>query len=237
MSLLTDRASALREFFRLVNADSSDDDLTEHDPTGSTLEGAYEKLAQGLEETQLFLIQIGRGGQWRTRSSALTWTGTDPRRYAVLPSDFLRLDSDPEQRISGLRDASGRQWGMEVDEQKRDQAGANRYYVVDDPDDGYRVYVTKGSAPPSNLLAEYFTVADALADSTDMDVPADARPLVPAFAADIAKDEAWFPGGDAEKRAITQNLQAQRRRASKRGRLTRRSRKMQTAQPVGRYIV
>ena len=235
MSLLTDRASALREFFRLVNADSSDGDLTEHD--SSTLEGAYEKLAQGLEEAQLFLIQIGRGGQWRAQSSALTWAGTEPRRYAALPSDFLRLDSDPEQRISGLRDSSGRSWGSEIDEKDRDRAGANRYYVVDDATDGYRVYVTKGSAPPSNLLAEYYTVADALADSTDMDVPADARPLVPAFATELAKDESWVTGGDAEKGAVTKNLAAQKRRAFKRGRLTRRSRKVQTAAPVGRYIV
>ena len=59
MSLLTDRASILREFFRLVNAGSSDDDMIEHDST--TLEGAYEALDVGQEEAQLYLISIGQG--------------------------------------------------------------------------------------------------------------------------------------------------------------------------------
>ena len=42
MSTLTNRALLLDEFFRLVNADITDDDMIEHDPSDG--DGAYQLL-------------------------------------------------------------------------------------------------------------------------------------------------------------------------------------------------
>lgn len=127
MSLLTDRASILREFFRLVNADSNDADLTEHDATD--LEGAYEALDVGLRRAQLYLISIGQGSRWLKTSPTLTFQGSDPRKFAVLPWDFLRLDSDPEQGYSGVRYTNGVNWGSEIDPAERHRAWGRRFYL------------------------------------------------------------------------------------------------------------
>lgn len=237
MSLLTDRASALREFFRLVNADSDDDDLTEHD--ASTLEGAHEALDVGAARAQLFLIQIGQGERWLTEGSALSVTGTDPSKLALLPTDLLQLDSDPEQRRSGLRYANGNSWGMEVLPSERHAFG-NKYWVewVDDSGtDQPRVRFCRGASVPPSLVPHYYRRLNVLADGTDIEMRKDDRPLVPAYAADYAKDQSWFPGGDEQRAAITRVLAGCQREAYRRGRLSRRARKIQSHPSVGQWIL
>jgi len=235
VSLLTDRASILREFFRLVNADASDDDMIEHD--SGTLEGAYEALDVGQSRAQLFLIDIGQGSTWLKTGSALTVTGTDPDRYASLPSDFLRLDSDPDQHRSGLTRSNGSGWGVEIDAGQRQHAWGNFYWVEwSGPNGEARVRFPKGAAVPATVRPEYFYKLGTLADSTTVEMRDDDRNLIPAYAADYAKDQAWFSGGNDEMAAIDRNLKGCQREAYRRGRLTRRTRKYQTTQARGRWI-
>lgn len=235
MSLLTDRASLLREFFRLVNADASDDDMIEHDD--STLEGAYEALDVGLKQAQLYLISIGRGDRWLTTSSTLTFSGSDPNKKAALPADFLRLDSDPDQRRSGLKYPTGKGWGMEIDIDDRNSVSGNYYYLREESDGLYYVYVARGGAPPSNLTADYYTVIDALADSTDADMRIDDRPIIAVYAADYAKSQAWFPGGPEQRAEITNAVAKLERGSYRRNRLTRRNRKTQQRPTTGRWFI
>jgi len=238
VSLLTDRASALRAFFRLVNADSTDEDMTEHD--NSTLEGAYEALDVGAARAQLFLIGIGMGSQWRTIGSALSVSGSDPNRKAALPADFLQLEADPKQYVSGLRYSTGLPWGMEVTENTGRRAIGNYYWIEWDATpatDLAYVHFARGAAVPTTLLPYYYRRLDTLADGTNIEMRADDRPLVPAYAADYAMNQAWFSGGQEQRSAITQNLASAQKEAYRRGRLTRGSRQVQTVAGRGRWIV
>lgn len=237
MSLLTDRASALREFFRLVDADADDDDLTEHD--ASTLEGAYEALDVGAARAQLFLIGIGQGERWLTVGSALSVTGSDPTRYALLPANFLRLDSDKKQRRSGLRYANGNGWGCEVRPGERHGAG-NYYWVEWDETAGTdlaRVRFNRGASVPSGLVPHYYRRIAALADGTNIEMRKDDRPLVHLYAADYAKDQSWFPGGDEQRAAIQRALGGAQKEAYARGRLTRSAREIETTPSVGHWML
>ena len=236
MSQLTDRASALREFFRLVNADSSDDDLIEHDSTA--LEGAYEALDVGLKRAQLYLIGIGQGEIWLTTGSTLTVTGSDPDRYSSLPAAFLRLDSDPEQHRSGLTYPSGLGWGREIMVDERRHVTGNYYWVEwNIATQVARVRYARGAAVPSTLVPQYYAKATTLADSTAMDIRPDDRNLVPAFAAEYAMNQSWFAGGDEQRQAITRNLRSVQGESFKRSRLTRRRKQVVGAPARGSWIV
>jgi len=236
VSQLTDRASALREFFRLVNADASDDDLIEHDST--TLEGAYEALDVGLKRAQLYLMGIGQGEIWLATGSTLTVSGTDPDRYSALPSDFLRLNSDPEQHQSGLVYPTGLPWGREITADERRRVTGNFYWVEwDITTQLARIRYARGAAVPSTIKPEYFKNATTLADSTAMDIRPDDRNLVPAFAAEYAMNQSWFAGGDEQRQAITRNLASCQRESFRRGRLTRRRRQVATSPARGSWIV
>jgi len=235
MSLLTDRASILRAYFRLVNADSTDEDMIEHDD--STLEGAYEALAVGQERAQLYLIRVGRGDRWLTTSSALTFSGADPDKRAALPSDFLRLDSDPDQRRSGLRRSTGLSWGREIGIDDRNRVtGGSHYYLREDSDGLTYIYLVRSAVAASNLVADYYKQATTLADSTDADMPAPYRPLIPALAAEYAMMQSWFAGDMEQKQAITASVAATKRYAFSRSRLTRRARQVQSSRHIGRII-
>ena len=239
MSLLTDRASLLREFFRLVNADSSDDDMTEHDST--TLEGAYEALQVGLHRAQELLVALGQSDRWLKTTSALTLTGSDPDRYTDLPADFLRLDSDPEQFRSALR-VGTRYYGREVSPSDRNRLTGNYYYIrgnegASGNEGRVRIYVTQGMAWRTGTVVDYYYKLSTLADSTTVDFPQNDRPLIPAYAAAHAMHQSWFPGGPEQRNEIRQNLNDQIQASKRRGRLTRRARKVSVSPNVGRYIV
>lgn len=237
MSTLTDRASILREFFRLVNADSTDEDMTEHD--SSTLEGAYEALDVGLRHAQQFLISVGQGETWLKTGAALTISGTDPDRYSSLPSDFLALDSDPDQGRSGLvYSGTGQGWGCEVHPSIRRSVWGNYYWIEwSAPNQEARVRYARGAAVPSTLLPHYYYRLATLADSTTVEMRPDDRPLIPAFAADYAKEQSWFSGGDEQRAAIQRNLRTLRQASFQRGRLTRRARQYETHGARGAWFL
>lgn len=222
MGVLTDRASLLDEFFRLVNADTSDDDLIEHDTT--TGDSYYHLLQAGVYDAQDYLIRCGIGERWAKTSSALSFSGSFPDKYAALPTDFLMLDADDNR--SGLRNGKI-SWGRLIDFKDRFRYTGNLFYLRGNEaasglEGQLRVYVADGAAVPSSLVADYFYRHATLADSTTVDFPAEDRQLIVAYAARRATWQSWFPGGMEEKDAINNNLRHCEEQARGRARVSRR---------------
>lgn len=227
---LTDRASLLRAFFRLVNADSSDADLTEHD--NSTLEGAYLLLQGGLDDAQQFLIDQGAEELWQKTTSALSVTGSDPTRYADLPSDFLRLNGDDV--TSALWHGNGYRWGRLINPDDRFRRVGNFYYVRGNEGDSgnegqKRIYFTVGAAVPTSTFADYIYRLPTLADGTTVDFPVDDRALIPAFAAIRATGEDWYVGDAQDEARLVRHLDSLKTKAVRRARTSRKQKIIQTA--------
>ena len=127
---LTTLGSWKRQFYRLCNTHSTDDDLTEHDNTSE--EGVELAIQAGLDAAQEFLLAVGLAGWWVTRDTAITsWSGTDDvdgGTYTTLPSDFLRLAGDHVR--PALVEANGDPWGFWCEWENRRSKG-NGYYFRD----------------------------------------------------------------------------------------------------------
>ena len=233
MSVLTNRVLLLNEFFRLVNADAFDGDLTAHDDT--TLEGAYQLLQAGCYDAQLYLIDCGVGSRWAKTTSALSFSGSDPDRFAALPADFRRLEAT--DRRTGLRSGTI-SWGQMIPFERRFEFNGNCFYIRGNEalasSEGYlRLYVTTGAAVPSELVADYFYKHATLGDSTTADFPAEDRQLIPAYAAYRASFQTWFPGGQEEKVALQTNLDFCKQQAWRRARYSRQPKTVPVAPLVG----
>ena len=229
MSVLTDRASLKRAFYRLTGVSDDNGALTEND--ASTLEAVYQFLQYGAWDAQAFLIDCGMGDRWVTRSSTLSWSGSDAvdgGRYTALPSDFLRLAGDEE--ISALAKPNGGRWGRLVEGRYRGEAIGDYYWLWND-----RLYIAQGSAPPSDLVLEYHHKLATLADASTVDMPSEHLPLVVAYAAERAQADLWLPG-DMEQRAnIIANLARLKKLAWVRSRRHGGPRKMRAKRDIGTH--
>lgn len=173
-------------FYSLVNTDSTDQELQARGE--ATNERCDISLTRGCRKAQRFMLDKGYGG-WRKRSSALSWTGTDATtggRYATLPADFLKAYGN--KRVSALRKANGDQWGMEIDAYNDFWKG-NFYYFRGD-----EVWIGRTAVLPTTLYLEYHFLHPEWNDSVTIDFPIEARPLIVAEAANVAKNESWLPG-------------------------------------------
>lgn len=233
---LTDRASLLRELFRLTDTESDDEFLTEHD--SGTLEGAYLALQHGIWNAQEYMINQGLSDWWVTQSSTITtsdWQGTDAAdggRYVdfadVGASDFLRLAGDETR--SALRQPNGTRWGHLIDFENRFDYRGQRYWLQ-----GTQLWITRGASPPNDLIFDYHYEHATLADSTTVTFPKLARPLIPAEAAVYAMEQAWLPGGQEMEAKLLRNLRTQRQKARSIARRDRGPRKMTPKPMVGTH--
>lgn len=214
--VLTDRASLARAFFRLTATSSTNPALIEHDGA-LTLEAVYQFLQYGAWDAQEWLMDCGLLNRWVTTSSTLSFSGsdaTDGGKYVALPGDFLRLAGD--EYDSALRSPNGTRWGQLIDFKDRRTVSRNCYWLQSTTSNVWRLWVTPGSSPPSDLVADYHHMLATLADSTTVEFPSKDRALIVAFAADRAMSDAWLPG-DAEMQAkIAANLMKQKREAERR---------------------
>lgn len=218
--MLTDRESYAAAFYRLTATSATHPGLLEH---GASLEVLYELLQSAAWDAQAFLIDAGLADRWVSLSAAFTFAeAADGSLYASLPSDFLRLSGDKYR--SGLRVPGDSPWGQEVDFLDRHYAGSGCYWLENE-----RLYLTAGSAPPAGLKMDYHHRLATLADSVTADFPTEHRALIPAFAADMAKDETWFPGDLEAKAAIATNLRNRKREALRRARRTRSPRTLRSS--------
>lgn len=180
-------AKILAAFYRLVGTDSSDTALTEHGE--NTDDVAYQYLTRGCRTAQRNMLKMGYKG-WRQRSDALTWSGSDATRggrYCALPSDFLRTFGN--KRRSAIVEANGERWGEQIDVEDDERYG-DYYYIRDD-----QLWITRNASPPTTAYLEYHYQHTAWASGITIDFPTDARCLIVAEAANVAKEEDWLPGG------------------------------------------
>lgn len=237
MSVLTDRLSLRRAFFRLTGVDANNTALTEHD--GSTLETLYQLLQYGLWDAQAFLIDCGMGDRWVKRSSTLSFSGSDTvdgGKYTALPSDFLRLAGDDD--VSALCQPDGSRWGRLVEMRYRGEVRGNFYYLMND-----RLYLAPSASPPSNLVMEYHHKLATLVDTATgppavdgtVDFPEEHRALIVAYAADRAQSEAWLPGDLEMNAKIAANLDRLKKLAWVRARRNSGPRKMRARRVVGTH--
>lgn len=224
---LTDRASLLREFYRITGTSGSDRAAVVHD--SGTLEGLYNFLQHGAWDAQLYLIQIGEAARWLTTSTLTSsWTDGTVGYYTALPADFLRLAGDEQQ--GALHYPNGRRWGKLIEFRDRLSAGVNCYWIQEE-----NLWKSIGSGPPTDLKISYHERLATLADSTTVDFPIEHRPLIPAFAAERALYQAWFPLDDNGKATVMANLKSLKRKARSQSRRTMQPRTIRRPATVGRW--
>lgn len=219
MSVLTDRASLARAFYRLTATSATNPALIEHD--GSSLETLYQYLQYGLWDAQEFMLDCGLLNRWVTVSSTLSFSGSDASnggRYAALPADFIRLAGDGIN--SALHSPNGTTWGHLIDWMDRRRAGPSSYWLESTTSNVWRLWVGPGASPPSDLVADYHHQLGTLADSTTVEFPSQHRGLIVAFAADRAMSDSWLPGDEAMQLKIAANLAKQKKEAERRTRLS-----------------
>ncbi len=216
-------------FFRLVATETDDPDLTN---LGEGTDDVFELNAtEGCRDAQRYMLDMGYGG-WHKRTSALTWTGaddTDGGRYLTLPTDFLRAYGT--DRASCLVEANGNGWGTEINHRMHGQHGQFFYFRGD------RLWITRSATPPTTLYLEYHYLHpkwESLADDA-IDFPLDARRLIVACAANVAKEDNWFPLDAAGELKIERNLQRAKVRARGVARLTKTPRRFMAARRVGNH--
>lgn len=216
-------AKLLLGFYRLTGAQSGDGSLTLRGESADDI--GYLYLTRGARAAQRWLIDNGLEAYWRSRSSALSWSGTessDGGRYTSLPTDFLRLWGDRTRTKSALVEADGDDWGTLIDEERSDLKG-DFYYLK-----GGQLWVTRDADLPATLYLEYHhqhpAIDNSLADG-DIDFPMDGRPLIVAESGMLAAGEAWLPGGEEMEARLDRNLKRTRYEVRKVARRTREARR------------
>jgi len=215
----------LNAFYRLAGTTSDDDALTEHGEAANDV--AWTFLTLGCREAQRWMLKCG-SGEWRKRSSALSFSGTDAAdggRYATLPTDFLRAWGSRNE--SALVEADGDSWGQEVGSRDTQLKG-DGYYLM-----GSTLWLTRTAAPPAVLYLLYHYVHPTWSASVTIDFPMDARLLIVAEAAQVAMAEAWLPGDAAMERKIEVAAMRARERARDLCRATKSPRTLRRAYRAG----
>lgn len=218
--VLTARASLARAFYRLTATSSTNPALIEQDGS-ETLEAVYQFLQYGIWDAQEWMLDCGLKGYWVKTSSTLSFSGadaTDGGRYVALPSDFMRLAGD--RYDSALRSPGGTRWGRLIDFEDRRTRSRDCYWLQTTTSNTWRLWITPGSSPPSDLVADYHYLHATLADATTVEFPTQHRALIVAFAADRAMSDAWLPGDEGMQAKIAANLMKQKREADRRVRLS-----------------
>ncbi len=213
-------------FYRLVGTVPDDTALSEMSESENDV--AYIYLTQGCHTAQKYLLDQAYLG-WRQRSDALTWTGTDATtggRYSSLPSDYLRADGNRDR--SALVKAGGDRWGRQID-QENDTAKGNYFYFIGD-----EIWLARGASPPTVYLKYHYQHPEWVSDVT-IDFPLDVRPLLIAYAANLAKNENWFTGSAEEKLAIREAVSQAENNARKYARQTKQPRQWRKKPTYGRF--
>lgn len=188
MSTYATVASLVQAFYRLVGSTSDDDALIEQGESVDAV--AYSALTHGVRRAQEYMLDAGYNG-WRTQSSALTFgTSTDGSEFVALPDDFLRAAGDAFR--SALLDSDGEPWGVMVGTDL-ERAKGDGWYIRGD-----ELWLLR-EAQHSTLVLDYYAEHDDIAvdlAAEDIDFPKNARGLIPAYAAEFAIDDGWFPRAD-----------------------------------------
>lgn len=188
MADLTTVAQNLARFYRLVGSTSADAALVLQGEAVNAV--AYEAFTQGTRLAQLWMLDQGYQG-WRQRSAALSWTGTDATtggKYSALPADFLRAYGNKTR--SALVEANGDRWGVQIDADE-DYLTGDLFYFRDD-----EIWLARDAAPPTTIYLAYHYMHPLWTASVTIDFPLTSRGLLAPYAAWVAADDNWLPGGE-----------------------------------------
>lgn len=230
---LDNRAELRRELLRLIAMSTSDGSLGEHEATsGDTLNHL---IQHGTWEAQNYYLNHVDPNRWRTRSSAITWSGadsTDGGRYVALASNFLRLYGDKEK--SALVEADGTRWGTLIEPTERYEVRGAFYWIDATTSGVERLWIARDADPPATVYYEYTyrhpTFSD---DSTAAEFPLQHCPLIVAFAAEYAMLHALFPGSDELASKVERNLAFWKAQVFVAGRRSREPRKAKSGRVIG----
>ena len=223
-------AALLAGFYRLCGISPEDEALMQHGE--GEHEVAYEYLTRGAHAAQLVMLDAGYRGWYRR--APLSWQGselTDGGRYADLPDDFLRAWGDEHR--STIEQPDGTPWGHEILEEEARARRGNFYYFRHGGQDGghERIWITRDAQPPTNAMLVYHYAhppfrngQGEVLDDAEIDFPLRLRALIPAEAAVLAMEEAWFPHPEDQRAAIERAVTKERRRAQQFARMSRRPR-------------
>jgi hypothetical protein len=214
-----------RAFARLVGVPVTDEALTEMGDDSGEVVNQY--LTRGCRAAQRWLLKKGYHG-WIGNHGPLQWQGEEwsGGRYAPLPADFLRAYGNTER--SALLKSDGSDWGQEVPPEQSHVARGDVYWIPDTT----RICLGRGATPPDPLHLAYHRRHPAINASTEIEFPVEARPLIVAEAAAMAREENWIPGGAEMYGKIDSALRTARLQALDIARLTKSQR---TVFPNNRY--
>ena len=222
---LDSTAKVKRAFFRLVDTEADDPELTLL--SEGTNEVVELLLTRGFRAAQRWMLEQGYQG-WRKRSSALTFTGTDAAdggRSTNVPTDFLKAYGN--KRRSCLSEANGDRWGTQIDPDDPHRK-ADHFYFRGSDDKGMQLWLARTASEPATVYLEYHYLHpkwESLADA-DIDFPLENRFLGVAEAATFAMVEAWLPGGPELEVKIQRALVHAQREARRTVRATKQPREM-----------
>lgn len=171
-------------FLRLVGTEADDPELVLHGE--SVDEVIYLYLTRGSRAAQRYMLENGYQG-WVKRSAALTWSGSDAAdggRHTDLPTDFLRAYG--HSRMSALEEADGDRWGSEIRTDEEYKYKGDGYYFR-----GEELWLTRQAESPATVYLRYHYKHTLWSSGVTIDFPMDARPLIVAEAADLARNENW----------------------------------------------
>lgn len=230
---LTSVALHRRALLRLLGTDADDPELVRGGEAANEVTDQY--LTRGCRAAQRWMLNCGYGG-WRKRGSAITsWSGsdaTDGGRYTTLPADFLRAYGN--ERQSALREADGTPWGILVDPGEAMDYYGDGYYLRGSEE----LWLTRGAQPPSAVFLEYHFKHAAWSDSlgdASIDFPVDARWLIVAEAAALAKEENWIPLDNEDAVRIERALLRARQEARDLSRPTKKPRQFSRPRRLGNH--
>lgn len=226
------REELRRALLRLVGTEADDPELELRGEAANEVVDAA--LEVGLWNAQRFLVDIGCGDIWLTSATpsfgAADATGA---RSAAIEDDLLRFAGDGE--YPALYKSNGTPWGRLLqDLRKRRFAHGDWFYFADN-----KLWVAPEAQVVDGLMYDYYERLSlpAAGTETDIDLPVDVRPLVPAEAAWHAMHEYWIPAasGDRFEERISRNRAHKRTEAAAAMRRTTGRQHLNDPQPTGSH--
>lgn len=217
-------------FYRACGVTSEDGTLQRRGEDADDV--AYYFLTRGTRLAQRWLLSNGFKG-WLKRSSALAFSGTDAAdggRYTALPADFLKANGNHDR--SCLVEAGGDRWGTEIDEDDK-LAKGDYFYFRGTTAAPMQLWLARTASPPITLYLEYFYQHPEFESDLTLEFPLEARHLIAHEAANLAKEEAWFPGGNEARQAVQRALSMSRMEARAVARQSREPRRLRGPRRAG----
>ena len=132
---------------------------------------------------------------------------------------FLRAFGSTKSHQSAIVEADGNRWGSQIEADQSYMTG-DLYYVRDD-----ELWLAREASPPTTAYLEYHYAHAPWSASSVIDFPMMARELIPAYAAWVAADENWVPGGEEMLLKIERSMRKAETMARKLSRQTKEPRR------------